>query len=148
MRNKKIYKLIYGVWDCYDCDYIGNDADLIHPFNKLFTKVFLTEELRSTINKELKGNAYQKFHLVVKFIPFEKNEAIKEVNVGIEYDCNLIATSKYYDLIRDYTITSVVNEYIHNLGYPLGSCNANDFLDKLIEEHPEFAEYFNVELAK
>ena len=148
MKYKKIYKLINNERDCYDCDYTGNAEDLISPFNKLFTKTFLTEELRSRVNEELKGKAYQKFHLVLNFIPFGKDKPIIEVSVGIEYDSNLTATSTNYEEETTYIITRVVNEFLCDLGYPVDSCNPNDFLDKLLEEYPDFEKYFNIETIK
>ena len=144
MKNKKIYKLINSERDCYDCDYTGNVEDLISPLNKLFTKTFLTEELRSRVNEELKGKAYQKFHLVLNFIPFGKDKPITEVSVGIEYNSNLTATSTNYDEETTYIITRVVNEFLRDLGYPVDSCNPNDLLDKLLEEYPDFEKYFNI----
>lgn len=144
MRYKKIYKLIYNERDYYNCDYTGNAEDLISPLNKLFTKTFLTEELRSRVNEELKGKAYQKFHLVLNFIPFGKDKPITEVSVGIEYNSNLTATSMNYEEETTYIITRVVNEFLRDLGYPVDSCNPNDFLDKLLEEYPYFEKYFNI----
>ena len=148
MRYKKIYKLIYNERDYYNCDYTGNAEDLISPLNKLFTKTFLTEELRSRVNEELKGKAYQKFHLVLYFIPFGKDKPITEVSVGVEYNSNLTATSTNYEEETTYIITRVVNEYLKELGYPVDSCNPNDFLDKLLEEYPDFEKYFNIETIK
>lgn len=145
MKNKKIYKLIYNERDYYNCDYTGNAEDLISPLNKLFTKTFLTEELLSRVNEELKGKAYQKFHLILNFIPFGKDKPIIEVSVGIEYDSNLTATSMNYEDETTYIITRVVNEFLRDLGYPVDSCNPNDFLDKLLEEYPDFEKYFNME---
>ena len=148
MKYKKIYKLINNESDCYDCDYTGNAEDLISPFNKLFTKTFLTEELRSRVNEELKGKAYQKFHLVLNFIPFCKDKPITEVSVGIEYNSNLTATSTNYEEETTYIITRVVNEFLRDLDYPVDSCNPNNFLDRLILEDSEFGKYFNVEINK
>ncbi len=148
MKNKKIYKLIYNERDYYNCDYTGNAEDLISPLNKLFTKTFLTKELRSRVNEELKGKAYQKFHLVLNFIPFGKDKPITEVSVGIEYNSNLTATSTNYEEETTYIITRLVNEYLKELGYPVDSCNPNDFLDKLLEEYPYFENYFNMETIK
>ena len=145
MKNKKIYKLISNERDYYNCDYTGNAEDLISPLNKLFTKTFLTEELLSRVNEELKGKAYQKFHLILNFIPFGKDKPIIEVSVGIEYDSNLTATSMNYEDETTYIITRVVNEFLRDLGYPVDSCNPNDFLDKLLEEYPDFEKYFNME---
>ena len=144
MKYKKIYKLINNERDCYDCDYTGNAEDLISPLNKLFTKTFLTEELLSRVNEELKGKAYQKFHLALNFIPFGKDKPITEVNVGIEYDSNLTATSTNYEEETTYIITRVVNEFLRDLGYPVDSCNPNNFLDRLILEYSEFGKYFNI----
>lgn len=144
MKNKKIYKLINNERDCYDCDYTGNAEDLISPLNKLFTKTFLTEELLSRVNEELKGTPHQKFHLVLNFIPFGKDKPITEVNVGIEYDSNLTATSTNYEEETTYIITRVVNEFLRDLGYPVDSCNPNNFLDRLILEYSEFGKYFNI----
>ena len=148
MKYKKIYKLINSEMDCYDCDYTGNAEDLISPFNKLFTKTFLTEELLSRVNEELNGNPYQKFHLVLNFIPFGKDKPITEVSVVIEYNSNLTATSTNYEEETTYIITRVVNEFLRDLGYPVDSCNPNDFLDKLLEEYPDFEKYFNIETIK
>lgn len=148
MKNKKIYKLINNERDCYDCDYTGNAEDLISPLNKLFTKTFLTEELRSRVNDELEGKPYQKFHLVLNFIPFGKDKPITEVSVGIEYNSNLTATSTNYEEETTYIITRVVNKFLRDLGYPVDSYNPNDFLDKLLEEYPYFEKYFNVEIIK
>ena len=144
MKYKKIYKLINNERDCYDCDYTGNAEDLISPLNKLFTKTFLTEELLSRVNEELKGKAYQKFHLVLNFIPFGKDKPITEVSVGIEYNSNLTATSTNYEEETTYIITRVVNEFLRDLGYPVDSCNPNNFLDRLILEYSEFGKYFNI----
>ena len=148
MKNKKIYKLINNERDCYDCDYTGNAEDLISPLNKLFTKTFLTEELRSRVNEELKGKPHQKFHLVLNFIPFGKDKPITEVNAGIEYDSNLTATSTNYEEETTYIITRVVNKFLRDLGYTVDSYNPNDFLDRLILEYSEFGKYFNVEIIK
>ena len=148
MKNKKIYKLIYNERDYYNCDYTGNAEDLISPLNKLFTKTFLTKELRSRVNEELKGKAYQKFHLVLNFIPFGKDKPITEVSVGIEYNSNLTATSTNYEEETTYIITRLVNEYLKELGYPVDSYNPNNFLDRLILEYSEFGKYFNVEIIK
>ena len=148
MKNKKIYKLINDERDWYDCDYTGNAEDLINPLNKLFTKTFLTEELLSRVNEELKGKPHQKFHLALNFIPFTKDKPITEVNVGIEYDSNLTATSTNYEEEITYIITRVVNEFLRDLGYPVDSCNPNNFLDRLIMEYSEFGKYFNVEIIK
>ena len=148
MKNKKIYKLIYNERDYYNCDYTGNAEDLISPLNKLFTKTFLTKELRSRVNEELKGKAYQKFHLVLNFIPFGKDKPITEVSVGIEYNSNLTATSTNYEEETTYIITRLVNEYLKELGYPVDSYNPNNFLDRLLEEYPDFEKYFNMETIK
>ena len=148
MKNKKIYKLIYNERDYYNCDYTGNAEDLISPLNKLFTKTFLTKELRSRVNEELKGKPHQKFHLVLNFIPFGKDKPITEVSVGIEYNSNLTAISTNYEEETTYIITRLVNEYLKELGYPVDSCNPNDFLDKLLEEYPDFENYFNMETIK
>lgn len=148
MKYKKIYKLINNERDCYDCDYTGNAEDLISPLNKLFTKTFLTEELLSRVNEELKGKPHQKFHLVLNFIPFTKDKPITEVNVGIEYDSNLTATSTNYEEETTYIIIRIVNEFLRDLGYPVDSCNPNDLLDKLILEYSEFGKYFEVEIIK
>ena len=148
MKNKKIYKLIYNERDYYNCDYTGNAEDLISPLNKLFTKTFLTKELRSRVNEELKGKPHQKFHLVLNFIPFGKDKPITEVSVGIEYDSNLTATSMNYEEETTYIITRVVNEFLRDLGYPVDSCNPNNFLDRLILEYSEFGKYFNMETIK
>lgn len=149
MKNKKIYKLINDERDWYDCDYTGNAEDLISPLNRLFTITFLTGELLSRVNKELKGKPHQKFHLVLNFIPFGKDKPITEVNVGIEYDSNLTATTAKDYGEKTYTIIRLVNEYLSDLGYHLDSFNnANDFLDKLLEEYPYFEKYFNMETIK
>ena len=148
MKNKKIYKLINDERDWYDCDYTGNAEDFISPLNRLFTITFLTEELLSRVNKELKGKPYQKFHLVLNFIPFGKDKPITEVSVGIEYNSNLTATSTNYEEETTYIITRVVNKFLRDLGYPVDSYNPNDFLDKLLEEYPYFEKYFNVEIIK
>lgn len=148
MKYKKIYKLINSERDCYDCDYTGNAEDLISPLNKLFTKTFLTEELHSRVNEELKGKPYQKFHLVLYFIPFGKDKPITEISVGIEYNSNLTATSTNYEEETSYIITRVVNEFLRDLDYSIDSCNPNDFLDKLIESYPEFGKYFEVEIIR
>ena len=148
MKYKKIYKLINNERDCYDCDYTGDAEDLISPLNKLFTKTFLTEELLSNINKELNGKPYQKFHLILSF-DVVKGKPINNMYVGIEYDSNLVATSTDYgDFMATHTIIRTVNEHLKDLGYPLDNWNVNYFLDALIEKHPEFAKYFNVEIIK
>lgn len=146
MKYKKIYKLINNERDCYDCDYTGNAEDLISPLNKLFTKTFLTEELLSRVNEELKGKPHQKFHLVLNFIPFMKDKPINDVSVSIEFNSNLTATTAKDYGEKTYTIIRLVNEYLSDLGYHLDSFNnANDFLDKLLEEYPDFEKYFNRE---
>ena len=144
MGYNKIYKLKYNERDSYDCDYTGDAENLISPLNKEFTKRFLTEELLSNINRELNGNPYQKFHLVLNFIPFMKDKPITEVSVGIEYNSNLTATSTNYEEETTYIITRVVNEFLRDLGYPVDSCNPNNFLDRLILEYSEFGKYFNI----
>ena len=149
MKNKKIYKLFNNERDCYDCDYTGNAEDLISPLNKLFTKTFLTEELLSRINIELGGKPYQKFHLVLEFDTMLKDKPINDVSVSIEFNSNLTATTAKDYGEKTYTIIRLVNEYLSDLGYHLDSFNnANDFLDKLLEEHPDFEEFFNIETIK
>lgn len=148
MAVRKVYRLINNERDCYDCDYTGNAEDLISPLNRLLTKTFLTEELLSKIDNELQYQPYQKFHLVMMFRPFRKGENIEDMYVTIEYDRNLTATS-----FVDYEQTSsiiirLVNQYLKELGYPVDSYNPNDFLDKLIEEYPDFEKYFDVETIK
>lgn len=149
MGYKKIYKLKYNERDSYDCDYTGDTENLISPLNKEFTKRFLTEELLSNINRELNGNPYQKFHLVLEFDTMLKDKPINDVSVSIEFNSNLTATTAKDYGEKTYTIIRLVNEYLSDLGYHLDSFNnANDFLDKLIKEHPEFGKYFEVEIIK
>lgn len=148
MAVRKVYRLINNERDCYDCDYTGNAEDLISPLNRLLTKTFLTEELLSKIDNELQYQPYQKFHLVMMFRPFKKGENIEDMYVTIEYDRNLTATSFVNYEQTSSIIIRLVNEYLKELGYPVDSYNPNDFLDKLIEEHPDFEKYFDVETIK
>ena len=145
MAVRKVYRLINNERDCYDCDYTGNAEDLISPLNRLLTKTFLTKELLSKIDKELQYQPYQKFHFVMMFKPFRKGENIEDMYVTIEYDRNLTATSFVNYEQASSIIIRLVNEYLKELGYPVDSYNPNDFLDKLIEEHPDFEKYFEVE---
>lgn len=148
MAVRKVYRLINNERDCYDCDYTGNAEDLISPLNRLLTKTFLTEELLSKIDNELQYQPYQKFHLVMMFRPFKKGENIEDMYVTIEYDRNLTATSFVNYEQTSSIIIRLVNEYLKELGYPVDSYNPNDFLDKLIEEYPDFEKYFDVETIK
>ena len=79
------------------------------------------------------------------FKPFRKGENIEDMYVTIEYDRNLTATSFVNYEQASSIIIRLVNEYLKELGYPVDSYNPNDFLDKLIEEHPDFEKYFEVE---
>ena len=148
MAVRKVYRLINNERDCYDCDYTGNAEDLISPLNRLLTKTFLTEELLSKIDNELQSQPYQKFHLVMMFRPFKKGENIEDMYVTIEYDRNLTATSFVNYEQTSSIIIRLLNEYLKELGYPVDSYNPNDFLDKLIEEYPDFGKYFEVETIK
>ena len=149
MGYKKIYKLKYNERDSYDCDYTGDAENLISPLNKEFTKRFLTDELLSNITRELNGNPYQKFHLVLVFDTMLKDKPINDVSVSIEFNSNLTATTAKDYGEKTYTIIRLVNEYLSDLGYHLDSFNnANDFLDKLLEDYPDFEEYFNTETIK
>lgn len=130
------FKFIGIISDRYDCDYTGNSINLISDFNKLFTKTFLTKELKKEINDILNGKPYPKFHLVFSFLP--SNNAIK---ISIEYDSNLTSTIPYKNDEITYVITGVVLDFFENkLGYLIYDRNA--FIARLILEYPEFRKFF------